>query len=80
MRGKSAETVRSEVEESLVPFKVFAGNKPTTTLLIDKLTPTSLGKLVAMYEHKILWKVFFGIYTVMTNGAWNWASNWRIQF
>jgi glucose-6-phosphate isomerase len=64
MKGKSAESVRSEgVEESLVPFKVFSGNKPTTTLLIDKLTPASLGKLVAMYEHKtfvegILWNIY----------------------
>jgi glucose-6-phosphate isomerase len=46
-----------------VPFKVFSGNKPTTTLLIDKLTPASLGKLVAMYEHKtfvegILWNIY----------------------
>jgi glucose-6-phosphate isomerase len=64
MKGKSAESVRSEgVQDSLVPFKVFAGNKPTTTLLIDKLTPASLGKLVAMYEHKIfvegiLWNIY----------------------
>ena len=64
MKGKSSETVRSErVDESLVPFKVFAGNKPTTTLLIDKLTPASLGKLIAMYEHKIfvegvLWNIY----------------------
>jgi glucose-6-phosphate isomerase len=64
MKGKSQEAVRSEgVDESLVPFRVFTGNKPTTTLLIDKLTPTSLGKLVAMYEHKIfvegvLWNIY----------------------
>jgi len=64
MKGKSAESVRSEgFEESLVPFKVFAGNNPTTTMLIDKLTPTSLGKLIATYEHKIfvegvLWNIY----------------------
>ena len=64
MKGKSEEVVRSEgVDESLLPFKVFAGNKPTTTLLIDKLTPSSIGKLVAMYEHKIfvegiLWNIY----------------------
>ena len=64
MKGKSEDIVRNEgVDESLVPFKFFAGNKPTTTLLIDKLTPTSLGKLVAMYEHKIfvegtLWNIY----------------------
>jgi glucose-6-phosphate isomerase len=37
----------------LLPFKVFAGNKPTNTILIEKLTPRSLGSLIAMYEHKI---------------------------
>ena len=64
MKGKSEKVVRSEgVDESLVPFKFFAGNKPTTTLLIEKLTPTSLGKLIAMYEHKIfvegiLWNIY----------------------
>jgi len=49
--------------EKLIPFKVFKGNKPTTSLLIDKLTPESLGKLIAMYEHKIfvqgvVWNIF----------------------
>ena len=64
MKGKSEEMVRNEgVEASLIPFKVFTGNKPTTTLLIDKLTPSSLGKLIAMYEHKIfvegiLWNIY----------------------
>ena len=48
---------------SLLPFKVFAGNKPTNTFLIQKLTPESLGSLVAMYEHKIfvqgiIWNIF----------------------
>ena len=43
--------------------KIFEGNKPTTTIFIDKLTPQSLGKLIALYEHKIfvqgvLWNVF----------------------
>ena len=47
----------------LKPFKVFAGNKPTNTILIDTLTPKSLGSLIAMYEHKIfvqgvVWNVF----------------------
>src|SRR5690606_22883427 len=37
----------------LTPFKIFDGNKPTTTILINKLTPESLGKLIALYEHKI---------------------------
>ena len=56
--GKSQEEI-----EKLVPFKVFEGNKPTTTILIDELTPQSLGKLVAMYEHKIfvegiIWNIY----------------------
>jgi glucose-6-phosphate isomerase len=47
----------------ILPFKVFEGNKPTNTLLIDKLTPKSLGSLIAMYEHKIfvqgvVWNIF----------------------
>ncbi len=45
------------------PFKVFEGNKPTNTLLIDRLTPASLGALVALYEHKlfvqgIIWNIY----------------------
>lgn len=49
--------------EKLVPFKVFEGNKPTTTMLINKLTPKSLGKLISFYEHKIfvqgvIWNIF----------------------
>ena len=47
----------------LLPFKIFEGNKPTTSILIQKLTPESLGKLIAMYEHKIfvqgiIWNIF----------------------
>ncbi|SDR81276.1 glucose-6-phosphate isomerase [Formosa sp. Hel1_31_208] len=72
MGGKSRDAVKSELlaqglsEEKikeLTPFKVFEGNKPTTTILIEKLTPESLGKLIAMYEHKIfvqgiIWNIF----------------------
>ena len=62
MNGKSKEEVISELESkplsqqeilSLAPYKVFEGNKPTNTLLIDKLTPSALGSLIALYEHKI---------------------------
>lgn len=47
----------------LSPFKVFTGNKPTNTLLIEQLTPASLGALVALYEHKlfvqgIIWNIY----------------------
>ena len=72
MNGKSKETVIDELKtqgaseekiKELTPFKVFDGNKPTTTFLIEKLTPESLGKLIAMYEHKIfvqgiIWNIF----------------------
>ena len=72
MNGKTEAEAREELKSSgmdaaaidkLVPFKVFDGNKPTTTILIDKLTPESLGTLIALYEHKIftegiLWNIY----------------------
>ncbi|MFI0490610.1 glucose-6-phosphate isomerase [Flavobacterium sp.] len=72
MNGKTKEQVQAEFDKQglskekadfLLPFKVFAGNKPTNTFLIQKLTPKSLGSLVALYEHKIfvqgiLWNIF----------------------
>ncbi len=72
MNGKTLEDVVSELKEKgmsqsdidkLAPFKVFEGNKPTNTVLIDKLTPKSLGSLIALYEHKIfvqgvIWNIF----------------------
>jgi glucose-6-phosphate isomerase len=46
-----------------LPFKIFAGNKPTNSILIKKITPYTLGKLIALYEHKIfvqgvIWNIF----------------------
>ena len=72
LNGKTEQQVQDEFENQktdlksaafLKPFKVFAGNKPTNTLLIDQLTPESLGSLIALYEHKIfvqgvVWNVF----------------------
>jgi glucose-6-phosphate isomerase len=72
MYGKTAGQVQAEFHkqglsidkaEFLLPFKVFKGNKPTNTILIEKLTPKSLGSLVALYEHKIfvqgvIWNIF----------------------
>lgn len=72
MNGKTKEEViaqlksqdKSEEEiESLTPFMVFEGNRPSNTFLLDKITPHSLGNLIAMYEHKIfvqgiLWNIF----------------------
>ena len=70
--GKSEEDVRAEFasagkseEEvaSLVPFKVFEGNRPTNSILVKQITPKTLGNLIAMYEHKIfaqgvIWNIF----------------------
>ncbi|MFD9933576.1 glucose-6-phosphate isomerase [Streptomyces massasporeus] len=52
--GKTPEEVRAEgVPEELVPHKTFQGNHPTTTILAPELTPSVLGQLVALYEHKV---------------------------
>ena len=64
LNGKTKDEVIAEGTASeIIPFKVFEGNKPTNTLLINQLTPESLGKLIAMYEHKIfvqgvVWNIF----------------------
>ncbi|MFE5208253.1 glucose-6-phosphate isomerase [Streptomyces sp. NPDC056600] len=52
--GKTPEEVRAEgVAEELVPHRVFLGDHPTTTILAESLTPSVLGQLVALYEHKV---------------------------
>jgi glucose-6-phosphate isomerase len=52
--GKTAEQVRAEgTPDALVPHRVFEGNRPTSTILLDQLTPAALGKLVALYEHSV---------------------------
>ncbi|MEU8462869.1 glucose-6-phosphate isomerase [Streptomyces sp. NPDC029003] len=52
--GKTPEEVRAEgVPEELVPHKTFRGNHPTTTILARELTPSVLGQLIALYEHKV---------------------------
>jgi len=62
MRGRTREEARAELEssdlgpeevEALLPHKVFPGNRPTNTILVDRLTPRRLGSLIALYEHKI---------------------------
>jgi glucose-6-phosphate isomerase len=72
MNGKSEEEVESELEKSgkgreeiarITPFKIFSGNRPTNSILIKKITPHSLGQLIALYEHKIfvqgvIWNIF----------------------
>lgn len=72
MLGKTAEEVRGEMErdarsseaeiQHLLPHKVFPGNRPTSALLIDALTPAALGALIALYEHKVFTQsVIWGI-------------------
>ena len=64
LNGKTeAEVVAEGTQKDIIPFKVFQGNKPTNTIYINKLSPESLGKLIAMYEHKIfvqgiIWNIF----------------------
>ncbi len=62
MLGKTEEEVRAELEKAntpadqiamLLPHKVFAGNRPTNSIVMRKMTPRALGSLVALYEHKI---------------------------
>jgi glucose-6-phosphate isomerase len=62
MKGKTPEEARKELEtagmkgeelEALLPHKVFEGNKPSNSIMVRKLTPRTLGALIAMYEHKI---------------------------
>ena len=52
--GKTAEEVKADgVPDFQVPHRVFEGNRPTNTLLMERLTPEALGKLIALYEHKV---------------------------
>ncbi len=72
MNGKEEEQVMKELLQSekseeeiarLTPFKMFSGNRPTNSILIKKITPFTLGQLIALYEHKIfvqgvIWNIF----------------------
>ncbi len=72
MNGKTEAEVRAELEKSglkeeeiktLLPYKVFTGNRPTNSFLVKEITPRSLGSLVALYEHKIfvqgvIWNIY----------------------
>jgi glucose-6-phosphate isomerase len=72
MKGKTADEARTELEaqklpkeriDTLVPHKTFPGNRPSTSILVQKITPRTLGMLVAMYEHKIftqgcIWDIY----------------------
>ncbi len=72
MNGKTGKEVEAELEkagktdkemEALTPFKEFEGNRPTNSILVKKITPYTLGQLIALYEHKIfvqgvIWNIF----------------------
>ena len=72
MRGKTSAEARAELEasgapvewvEELVPHKTFAGNRPSNTFMLERLTPRALGRLIALYEHKIfvqgvIWNIY----------------------
>lgn len=72
MNGKTQEEAKAELEKAgmkedqvarILPFKVFSGNRPTNSFLLKKITPYSLGQLIALYEHKIfvqgvIWNIF----------------------
>jgi glucose-6-phosphate isomerase len=72
MNGKTEDEVEAELKKagksdeeikSLAPFKVFSGNRPTNSFLVKKITPYTLGQLIALYEHKIfvqgvIWNIF----------------------
>ncbi|MFW2390670.1 MAG: glucose-6-phosphate isomerase, partial [Polyangiales bacterium] len=72
MRGKSSAEARAELEvsgatpervEALVPHKTFAGNRPSNTFMLERLSPRALGRLIALYEHKIfvqgvIWNIY----------------------
>jgi len=54
MRGKTAYELEEEgVSADLIPYKTFTGNRPTNTIVLDKVTPKNLGRLIALYEHKV---------------------------
>ncbi len=72
MKGKTEKEVREELKRTgatdedikrLVPYRVFKGNRPTNSIIVRKITPRTLGSLIAMYEHKIfvqgiIWNIF----------------------
>jgi glucose-6-phosphate isomerase len=64
MNGKTADECRAEgVPETLIPYKVFEGNRPTNSFMVKEVTPFVLGELLALYEHKIfvqgvIWNIY----------------------
>jgi glucose-6-phosphate isomerase len=80
MKGKTEDEVRAELKgaklppaeiDELAPHKTFPGNRPSNTILMDQLTPSALGALIALYEHK----------TFVQGVIWNIASfdQWGVE-
>jgi glucose-6-phosphate isomerase len=71
--GKTSQEVRAEGTPAwLVPHRTFEGNRPSSTILLERLTPAALGKLVALYEHSVftqsaIWQI---------DSFDQWGSNW----
>ena len=64
MKGKTSDEARAELAnhpdlERILPHKVFPGNKPSNSIVVEKMSPFTLGALVAAYEHKIFVQVCF---------------------
>ena len=64
MKGKSAEELANEnTDKNILPYKIFEGNRPTNSILVQQINPYTLGQLIAMYEHKIfvqgiIWNIY----------------------
>lgn len=85
MRGRSLDEARAIMEkkgaegdeiERQARHRVFPGNRPSTTLIYPELTPEILGKIVALYEHRVFVEgVILGINS-FDQWGWSWARNW----
>src|SRR5207247_1911581 len=76
--GKTAEEVKAEgTPDRLVPHRTFEGNRPSNTILLDRLTPAALGKLVALYEHSVFTQgAIWDIDSFDQWGGSSWARCW----
>ncbi len=75
--GKTADEVKAEgTPDWLVPHRTFEGNRPSSVILADQLTPGILGTLVALYEHSVFTPGRSGGSTRSTSGASSWARSW----
>lgn len=84
MAGKSLAEARAELAaeglteaeiEQLAPHKVIPGNKPSNTLVLEQVTPESVGALIALYEHRTFVQGSSGAWIRLINGAWSWANS-----